>query len=66
MLSPDGSRVLFQSDRTSDWEIYTIRPDGTELVRLTRSPGPDVTPIWSPNGKRIVFASERDAGDSEI
>jgi TolB protein len=66
MLSPDGSRVLFQSNRTGDWEIYTMRPDGTDLVRLTNSPGPDVTPIWSPDGKKIVFASERDVGDSEI
>jgi TolB protein len=66
MLSPDSSRVLFQSDRTSDWEIYTMKPDGTELVRVTNSPGADATAIWSPDGKRIVFASERDAGDSEI
>jgi TolB protein len=66
MLSPGGSRLLFQSDRTGDWEIYTMKPDGTDLVRLTNSPGADATPIWSPDGKRIVFASERDAGDSEI
>lgn len=66
MLSPDGSRLLFESDRTGNWEIYTMRPDGTDLVRLTDNPAPDVTPIWSPDGKRIVFASERDAGDSEI
>ena len=66
MLSPDGSRVLFESDRTGNWEIYTMRPDGTDLVRLTTNTAPDVTPIWSPDGKRIVFASERDAGDSEI
>jgi TolB protein len=66
MLSPDGSRVLFQSDRTGDGEIYGVRADGTQLVRLTNSSGPDVTPVWSPDGRRIVFASERDAGDSEI
>jgi TolB protein len=66
MLSPDGSRLLFESDRTGNWEIYTMRPDGTDLVRLTSAPAPDVGPIWSPDGKRIVFASERDAGDSEI
>jgi len=37
MLSPDGFRVLSQSNRTGDWEIYTMRPDGTDLVRLTNS-----------------------------
>ena len=66
MLSPDGTRLLFQSDRTGDWEIYTVKPDGTDLVRLTTSPGADAGPVWSPDGKRIAFASERDAGDSEI
>jgi TolB protein len=66
MLAPDGSRILFESNRTGNWEIYTMKPDGTDLVRLTTNLAPDVTPIWSPDGKRIVFASERDAGDSEI
>jgi TolB protein len=66
MLSPDGSRVLFQSDRTGDWEIYTMKPDGTDRVRLTSVAGADVTPIWSPDGKRIVFASERDDPESDI
>jgi Tol biopolymer transport system component len=66
MLSPDRTHVLFESDRTGDWEIYTMKPDGKDLVRLTNSPGSDVGPIWSPDGKSIVFASERDAGDSEI
>ena len=66
MLSPDGSRVLFQSNRTGDWEIYTMKPDGTDLLRLTNTPGADVTPIWSPDGKSILFASEREDPDSDI
>jgi TolB protein len=66
MPSPDGSRVLFQSDRTGDWEIYTMKPDGTDRVRLTNVAGADVTPIWSPDGRRIVFASEREDPDSDI
>jgi TolB protein len=66
MPSPDGSRVLFQSDRTGDWEIYTMKPDGTDRVRLTNVAGADVTPIWSPDGGRIVFASEREDPDSDI
>ena len=39
MLSPDGTRVLFESDRTGDWEIYTMKPDGTDLVVEVLSPG---------------------------
>jgi TolB protein len=66
MLSPDGTRLVFESNRTGNWDIYTMRPDGTDLVRLTTDPAADVGPIWSPDGKHILFASERDAGDSEI
>jgi TolB protein len=66
MLSPDGSRLLFESDRTGNWEIYTMKPDGTDLVRVTNDPAADVTPIWSPDGKRIVFVSERDDPASDI
>ena len=65
MLAPDGSRILFESNRTGNWEIYTMKADGTELVRLTDNPAADVGPIWSPDGKRIVFGSERD-GDPEV
>jgi TolB protein len=65
MLAPDGSRLLFQSDRTGDWEVCVMKEDGTALTRLTQSPGPDVTPVWSPDGKQILFASDRN-GDSEI
>src|SRR4029434_7613840 len=33
--SPKGDRIAFTSDRDGDYEIYTIRPDGTELRRLS-------------------------------
>lgn len=65
MLSPDGKTIAFQSNRTGDWDIYTIQTDGTGLNHLTDAVGPDYNPIWSPDGTKITFASERD-GDSEI
>ena len=33
--------IAFTSNRDGDWEIYTIRPDGTGLTRLTNSSGND-------------------------
>jgi len=64
--SPDGARVLFQSDRSGRWELYTMNADGSGVVRLTDRPGENVTAKWSPDGTRIVFASEPEPGNSEI
>ena len=64
LLSPDGSKILFESDRTGNWEIYVMNPDGKDVVQLTNNTAPDQTPSWSPDGRKIVFASERD-NDSE-
>lgn len=64
--SPDGSQIVFQSDRNDDdSEIYIMNADGTGIKRLTNSPGPDQTPVWSPDGSRIVFQSFRD-GNAEL
>ncbi len=48
-----------------DFDIYTARPDGSDLRRLTDSPGYDAEATVSPDGRRIVFTSVRD-GDLDI
>ena len=48
-----------------DYEIYTADPDGKNIKNLTNSPGYDAEATISPNGKKIVFTSERD-GDLEL
>jgi len=64
--SPDGVRIVFQSDRNDDnSEIYVSSSDGTGIVRLTHNPATDQTPVWSPDGTKIVFQSERD-GNREL
>jgi Tol biopolymer transport system component len=46
-------------------DVWTIDADGTDLTRLTNSPGFDFDPSWSPDGTRIAFRSER-SGEPEI
>lgn len=60
-FSPDGSCIVFTSKRDKDYELYTIKPDGTEPKRLTNSPGMDINAVYSPDGKQIAFTSNRDS-----
>ena len=41
-------------------DIYTVRADGSDVVRLTEDPSYNSDPEWSPDGSRIAFASNRD------
>ena len=57
--SPKGDLIVFTRLSEDDYDIYTIRPDGTGLKKLTTTPGNDAHAMWSPDGKRILFSSAR-------
>ena len=58
--SPKGDAILFTSDRANgDFELYTIRPDGTGLRRLTNVYGNDAHASWCAGGNWILFSSGR-------
>lgn len=59
-VSPDGSSVIFMSNRAGNWEIYRVGAEGGEIVALTSDPATDGLPTWSPNGSKIAFVSNRD------
>jgi WD40-like Beta Propeller Repeat len=46
-------------------EVFTMQPDGSDVQRITNSPGDDIYPAWSRDGTRIAFASDR-AGTLDI
>ncbi len=65
--SPDGEWIAFASVReTAYWELYLMRPDGSDVQRLTWwEDASDLYPTWSPDGTRLAFATKRD-GNWEI
>jgi Tol biopolymer transport system component len=57
-------RLVFDSERDGDDDIYLMNADGSAVQQLTNEPGRDYEPDASPDSKRIVFASQRASGDS--
>ncbi len=64
--SPDGIEIAFVSWYTGDAEIFTMHPDGTNVINRTANPGWDINPSYSPDGTRIAFFSVRDGGYREV
>lgn len=60
-----AGKIVFESHRDGNGEIYIMETDGSNQVNLTKDPAWDGTPAWSPDGLHIVFASERD-GNPEL
>ncbi|MBI5301988.1 MAG: PD40 domain-containing protein [Chloroflexi bacterium] len=69
MTSPNGTRILYTLKAHDRWELNMVNADGTNQVALT-NPDPimyamigyrfnNVAPIWSPDGKQILFLSDR-------
>ncbi|MDF2177049.1 DUF5050 domain-containing protein [Aliiglaciecola sp. CAU 1673] len=61
-----SQRILFVSNQDGNREIYTVLLDGSSLERLTHNTRDDYEASWSPDGKAILFTSNRDNGNSEI
>ena len=72
-FSPDRTRIVFESYRDGNYEIYTMLVAAPEdnitnpPQRLTSNPATDYAPDFSPDGTRIAFSSNRNRdGDYEI
>lgn len=54
-ISPDGKTIAF----SYKGDIYIVDSEGGEARQLTSNPAYDYSPVWSPDGKVLAFASDR-------
>lgn len=61
-ISPDGRWIVYDSfsgDKPGPRDIFLLAMDGSRETRIVDSPGEDLFPSWAPDGRHIVFASDR-------
>jgi len=56
-LSPDGRRVIASLDRPGSTDLWLLEVERGVAGRFTTNPGPSNYPIWSPDGRTILFCS---------
>jgi Tol biopolymer transport system component len=54
-LAPDRTRIAFSSNRSGNFDLYVMDPDGQNVRRLTSGPTNEGEPAWTPDGTRIVY-----------
>jgi Tol biopolymer transport system component len=54
-----NGKIVFHSNRSGNYEIYTMNADGSDVQQVTHNPAPDAKPHFSPDGSKIVFSSFR-------
>lgn len=64
--SPDGTQIVFDSDRAGNDDIYVMNADGSDVRQLTSGAADEGFPTWSPDGSMIAFHYFLDEDHDEI
>ena len=64
-VAPGHIAYMFKENAQARSAIFVMRSDGSDPLRLTDGQANDTSPVWSPDGRRIVFVSDRD-GNREV
>ena len=65
-LVAQEAQIVFTSERDGNTEIYVMDANGKSIKRLTHHPMSDTQAVWSPDGTRIAFVSNRNEGKIQI
>ena len=64
-LAGNVGRIAYTNFDGTQYDVYTMRPDGGDKINVTSNAAADTQPSWSPDGTKIAFASTR-SGNSDI
>ena len=65
-FSPDGKFVTFARRNKQAFDIYLLPVEGGEPIPITDHPADDRNPIWTPDGKTLLFRSNRSLGREDL
>lgn len=64
--SPDGTRIAYASNEGGTYDIWTMKHDGSNALRLSATADLDTEPAWSPDGQSIAFRRTLTSGGSDL
>ena len=62
-----GRKIIYETYRNNNWELYIVNADGSNPTNLTRTPDKnELYPHVSPDGTKVCFVSDEGEGDSKV
>ena len=66
VLSPDGKKLAYVSDRTGQPQVYIMDLSSNKVTRISRKGGYNTSPAWSPDSSMVAFTSQKRGSKSTI